>query len=140
MVSFIVQAAENFCAHQIRLPYTVKSLLPKKRTLIAYLDIETKNGEKYRVYIGCDAILIQCISEIFLGEELSDMETLKDMLLETTNMIVGSAKILSEEQQASSFTLSTPYFSEYDYFTMNTDGYQTLYVANGEMTIAIKAL
>jgi hypothetical protein len=62
------------------------------------------------------------------------------MLLETTNMIVGSAKVLSEEQQTSSFTISTPYFSEHDYFTMNTDGYHTLYVANGEMTIAIKAL
>lgn len=140
MVSFILKAAENFCAHQIRLPHSSKSHLSEKRTLIAYLDIKSKNGEENRVYIGCDDVLIQCITEIFLGEKLSDTETLRDMLLETTNMIVGSAKVLAEEQPSNSFTISTPHFFEHNQFIMNTDAHHILYVANGEMSIAIKEL
>lgn len=140
MIIFIIQAAKNFYAHQIRLPYSIKLPLPKKRTLLAYLDIESKNGEKHRVYIGCDDVLIQCITEIFLGEELSDTETLRDMLLETTNMIIGSAKVLAEEQVSSSFTISTPHFFDHDDFTPTTDENYTFTVGEGEMIIAIKAL
>ncbi|MGZ5208381.1 MAG: chemotaxis protein CheX, partial [Sulfuricurvum sp.] len=130
----------NFYVHQIKLPYSIKLPLPKKRTLLAYLDIESKNGEKHRVYIGCDDILIQCIAEIFLGEELSDTETLKDMLLEITNMIVGSAKVLAQEQMKNSFTISTPHFFDHNQFTLTTDENYIFTVGEGEMIIAIKAL
>jgi len=140
MLSFILQAAENFCVHQIRLPYHSESLLPKKRTLIAYLDIENTHGEKHRTYIGCDDVLLQCITEIFLGEEISDQETLRDMLLETTNMIVGSAKVLCEEASGNPFTISTPYFHSNDYFTLDAEGCHTFHVAEGEMFIVLKAL
>lgn len=140
MLPIILQAAENFCIHQIRLPHTTVERNDKKRTLIAYLDIETKNGMKHRAYLGCDNVLIQHIAEIFLGEDSSDEETLMDMLLETTNMIIGSAKVLAEGSEAHSFTISTPHFLKEDYFTMPHDAIQTFNVANGEMVIAIKAL
>ncbi|MDP3119060.1 MAG: chemotaxis protein CheX [Sulfuricurvum sp.] len=140
MLPTILQAAENFCIHQIRLPHTTIQMSDKKRTLIAYLDLETKNGIKYRAYLGCDNVLIQHITEIFLGEETSEEETLVDMLLETTNMIIGSAKVLAEESDANSFIISTPHFLKEDYFTMPYDGIQAVQVANGEMVIAIKAL
>jgi len=140
MLSFILQAAENFCIHQIQLPHRREQDLPKKRTLIAYLDIEESNGVKHRAYIGCDDVLLQCITEIFLGEEISDEETLRDMLLETTNMIVGSAKVLCEESSTNPFTISTPHFHSNDHFTLDTQGYHTFHVAEGEMLIALKAL
>lgn len=140
MLSTILQAAENFCAHQIRLPHTIESTLPKKRTLIAYLDIETHDGDRHRAYVGCDSVLIQHISEIFLGEEESDEETLTDMLLETTNMIIGSAKVIALESAHPEFTITTPHFFQHDQFTMPADGYHTIYIADGEMGIALKAL
>lgn len=140
MLPTILQAAENFCIHQIRLPHTTTQISDKKRTLIAYLDIETKSGIKHRAYLGCDSVLIQHIAEIFLGEENSDEETLMDMLLETTNMIIGSAKVLSEASDANSFTISTPHFIKEDYFTMPYDAMHTVQIANGEMLLAIKAL
>ena len=140
MLSFIIKAAENFCIHQIQSPHKIVPLLPKKRTLIAYLDIKDSNGVQHRAYIGCDDILLQHITEIFLGEEISDQETLRDMLLETTNMIVGSAKVLCEESSSNPFTISTPHFHANDHFTIDTDGYHTFHIANGEMLIALKAL
>lgn len=140
MLPAILQAAENFCIHQIILPYSRISNNEKKRTLIAYLDIETPDGDKHRAYLACDKILIQYIAEIFLGEENSDEETLTDMLLETTNMIIGSAKVISEESHDHPFSISTPHFFKEDYFTMPCDGTHTIQVANGEMMIAIKAL
>lgn len=139
MLSFITQAAENFCIHQIRLPHTVNPNLPKTRTLIAYLDVKSKDGSEFRTYIGCDSTLIQCISELFLGEENSQEETLKDMLLETTNMVIGSAKVLASESSEFAFTISTPHILENTEFSMPLDEYCTIVVAGGEMGIAIKA-
>ena len=140
MLSLILQAAENFCIHQIRESHETQECIPKKRTLIAYLDIEVHSGEKYRTYVGCDEILLQCITEIFLGEETSDTETLRDMLLETTNMIVGSAKVLSGESCIHSFTISTPHYMSDDVSTIAFDECSTLCVAGGEMLIAFKGL
>jgi hypothetical protein len=140
MLPTILQAAENFCIHQIALPHTTDLDSEKKRTLIAYLDIETPDGYKHRAYLACDKIFIQYVAEIFLGEENSDEETLTDMLLETTNMIIGSAKVIAEESNMNMFSISTPHFLREDYFTMPCDGIHTIQIAHGEMMIAIKAL
>ena len=140
MLDTILQAAENFCIHQITLPYTTDGATEKKRILIAYLDIETPSGDVHRTYVGCDKVLIQYVAEIFLGEENSDEETLKDMLLETTNMIIGSAKVIAEVSNINMFSISTPHFFKEDYFTMPCDGTHTIQIAKGEMMIAIKVL
>jgi hypothetical protein len=140
MLTLILKAAENFCIHQIRSSHNTQECIPKKRTLIAYLDIEAQSGEKYRTYVGCDETLLQCITEIFLGEEISDMETLRDMLLETTNMIVGSAKVLAGESSIHPFTISTPYFETDDASCIKFDACNTLCVAGGEMLIAFRGL
>lgn len=140
VISFIIQAAENFCIHQIRVPYAVEQISSEMRTLIAYIDIKNRNEDVFRIYLGCDDVLIQHITKIFLGEELSDKELLKDMLLETTNMIVGSAKVISEEYPLSSFTISTPHLYNSNQLSLTTDKSYTFNLENGEMIIAIKAL
>lgn len=138
MFPIIVEAAANFCLHQIRLPYTLASCPPQKRTLFAYIDVET-GGSAYRAYIGCDPSLLQTIAEIFLGEESSDTETLADMLMETTNMIVGSAKVLAEAYQTS-MTIATPFIVSNETAMGQPDAIQCIDVNNGEMTIALKRL
>lgn len=139
MFSIIVEAAENFCLHQIRLPFDVQENSSKKRTLLAYIDIETPQGDIHRAYIGCDETLMQKITEVFLGEEESDEQTLIDMLLETTNMIVGSSKVLAAETYRTIFTIATPFFAEGENPTQ-LDDVTYIRVDGGEMTIGLQRL
>ncbi|MCK9372665.1 MAG: chemotaxis protein CheX [Sulfuricurvum sp.] len=110
------------------------------RTFLAYIDIEAENGSAHRAFIGCDRLLIQMITEIFLGEEESDDETLIDMLLETTNMIVGSAKVLASEAYDTSIRIATPFFSPDETIGSNGEDLCCISIKNGEMLIAVKRL
>lgn len=139
MLPIIVEAAANFCLHQIRLPYEITELPPKKRTLFAFIDIES-NGSTHRAYIGCDPTLIQAIAEIFLGEDESDEQTLTDMLLETANMIVGSAKVLAAEAYDTSMMIATPFFVSEELSQIRPDALQCIGINDGELTIALKRL
>ena len=140
MLSIIVHAAENFCLHQLNLPFEHITGFPQKRTLLAYIDVESHDKSLHRVYIGCDETLIQTIAETFLGEDKSDEQTLIDMLLETTNMIVGSAKVLAEESYETSISIMTPFFVSNEEQSNNHDDIQHLSVNSGAMTIAVKRL
>lgn len=141
MLPIIVEAATNFCIHQIQLPYSMSASSSKKRTLLAYIDIETTKGEMHRAYIGCDENLIQTIATIFLGEENSDEETLIDMLLETTNMIVGNAKVLAGELYQTAMTISTPFIlSQEEIEHLTIDEQQRIGVDGGEMMIGLQRL
>ncbi len=141
MLPIIVEAATNFCLHQIRLPYDLSPTSTKKRTLLAYIDVETTDGEMHRAYVGCDEMLIQTIAEIFLGEDDSDEETLIDMLLETTNMIVGNAKVIAGELYETAITISTPFIlSQEEIAKLILDDLQCIRVDGGEMTIGLKRL
>jgi Chemotaxis phosphatase CheX len=140
MLPIIIEAAENFCLHQIRLPYQVDASAGMMRTLLAYIDIEAEDGSAHRAFIGCDSYLIQMIAEIFLGEESSDEETLIDMLLETTNMIVGSAKVLASEIYNTSMKIKTPFFLPDGDMDADEENISFIGVENGQMMIAIKRL
>ena len=140
MLPIIIQAAENFCLHQLRLPYERTADISQKRTLLAYIDIEVDDGSLHRVYVGCDDILIQIITETFLGEEDSDEQTLIDMLLETTNMIVGSAKVLAKELYETSLTITTPFLASENSDKTILDNMQWIKVDHGDLMIALKRL
>ncbi len=140
MLKTIVKATENFCIHQIRLDYTINTKISKKRTLIAYIDIDAQVGQKYRVYIAAQEGFIQRVSKLFLEEDESDEETLIDMALETTNLIVGSAKVIAEEENINPYTISTPHFIKIDTFDFEYDDAKVINVENDEMIIAIKEL
>jgi len=137
MINTIIQAAENFCIHQIRIPHTTQDDLSKTRTLIAYIDIDTQSSEKYRIYLSADKDFIQRISFIFLEEEQSDEETLIDMLLETVNLIVGSAKVLAENSD-NPYTISTPNFEKNGKFDLEYDVIKTLQIEDDKLSIAIR--
>ena len=139
MISTIIQAAENFCIHQIRLPHSIHDDINKTRTLIAYIDIDTQNNEKYRVYLSADKNFIQRVSFIFLEESKSDDKTLTDMLLETVNLIVGSAKVLAENSD-NPYTINTPHFEKNDEFDLDYDEIKTLQIENDKLSIAIREI
>ena len=140
MINTILKAGENFCIHQIRLPYQISDTIEKTRTLIASIDIDAKNGSRYRVYVAAEPAFVQRISKIFLEEEESDEETLVDMALETVNLIVGSAKVLAQDKDESSFTIATPVFDKVDIFQYPYDEAKMIEIGNDRIIFAIKEI
>jgi len=140
MITTILKASENFCIHQIRINHLVSETLPKKRTLIAYIDIDKSIDKKYRVYVAADSGFMQRVSKLFLEEDESDEETLIDMALETTNLIVGSAKVIAEEEDVEPYTISTPHFLKIDVFDFQYDTLKVITIEEDDMIIAIKEL
>ena len=140
MINTILEASKNFCIHQIRSECKVKDEISTKRTLIAYIDIQTQTGTSHRVYIASDKNFMQRISKLFLEEDESDDETLMDMTLETANLIVGSAKVIAEEADENPYTIATPHFVKVDVFDFEYDQAKLIVVENDEMLIAIKEI
>lgn len=139
MLNSVKEAAENFCTHQIGTSCEIKEVPADKRTLIAYIDIQTEDGSKYRVYIASDNDFMQRVSKLFLEEDESDEETLKDMTLETANLIIGSAKVIAEELGAP-YTIGTPHFEKFGTFDYDYDELKVVHIDNDELIIAIKEL
>jgi len=140
MLTTIIEASKNFCQHQIREDFELSDGISQSRTLIAYIDIDTQDGTTYRVYIASDKNFMQRISTLFLEEDESDEETLIDMCLETTNLIVGSAKVIAEEANENPYTIKTPHFVKTDKFDFEYDQAKVIKIGNDELTIAIKEL
>ncbi len=140
MLKTIIKASENFCVHQIRLPYELKDSTNKERTLVAYIDIDKEDNTKHRVYLAADFGFIQRVTKLFLEEDESDEETLIDMLLETVNLIVGSAKVIAEELGKNQYTINTPHFIKIGKCNFEYDEIKVLKVENDELIIAIKEL
>ena len=139
MLDTIKEAAENFCIHQIREPHELKDGSTQKRTLIAYIDINTQDSKKHRVYIASDEEFMQKVAKLFLEEDESDEETLKDMTLETANLIIGSAKVIAEKSK-DPYTIGTPKFEKIGEFDFNVDNAKTIKIGENELTIAIKEI
>ena len=140
MLDTIKEAAENFCVHQIRESHELQDGSTQKRTLIAYIDIDTQEGKKHRVYIASDKDFMQRVSKLFLEEDESDEETLKDMTLEIANLIIGSAKVIAEETNKNPYTIGTPQFEKIGKFDFDVDDSQTIKIESDELTIAIKEI
>jgi CheY-specific phosphatase CheX len=140
MIATIVQSAVNFCKHQLTKECTVLQKAPHiPKIFIASIEI-LQNDKTYDVLIGIEKGLLQTICELFLFEEESDDACLQDMLLETTNMIVGSAKTLAQkEKRGHKFTIATPTFIGYSTLPATTYMQQTaLQVDAAHLFIAIK--
>lgn len=140
MLATITQASQNFCTHQIGLSCEIHDIINKKRTLIAYIDIDTHSHKKYRVYLASELAFMQRVSKLFLEEDASDNETLIDVALETVNLIVGSAKVIAEELNENPYTIQTPHFHKIDVFEESYDEALAIKIENDEMIIAIKEL
>lgn len=136
MLNYITKAAENFCVHQIRQEPHISDGISKKRTLIAYIDIESNTT--HRVYLSCDEIMMRQICDIFLMEEDADEATMQDMILETANMIIGSAKVIASEEDDVHFNIATPFFEAIDIFSIDVDASKLIKIGDNEMMIAIK--
>jgi len=108
MFDWILEAAKNFCLHQLGCEATIDTTpLDTKETFIASIEIITDAQEKALVYFVMEKSFVQHVTYIFLEEEESDNLTLEDMALECVNLIVGNAKVLSA-QNDEHFNIATP--------------------------------
>ena len=138
MLSIITKAASNFCEHQIKTPYTFKTTIPKMRIVLASIEIIESN-KVHTVYLGISKELLQQICNIFLFEDESDDETLQGLLLETTNMIVGSAKVLAQDSNdLKVFNIKTPIYLETKRFNHPYDAMSRMVLDDGNILIAMK--
>ncbi len=124
MISLIVQAAENFLQDQIELDTHKTDSLSQLRTLFASIEIKMDDGDMKTVYLGFNETLIKEIVSVYLMEDDADDETMKDMALESTNMIVGSAKVLAENADKEHFMITTPKLEAIEEF--DSSGYSEL--------------
>ena len=119
MISIIIEAAENFLRDQIDLKthkHNKVDSLAQMRTVIASIDIQINTGEIRTVFLGFNEALIKEIVSVYLMEDDADEQTMQDMALESTNMIVGSAKVLAEQAEKEHFMITTPEFKAIEEF------------------------
>lgn len=140
MIDDLITAAHNFAQHQLEAASTLLHDLPEVRTLIAYIDITDQAGAAHRAYVACDETLMRSIASLFLGEEESDESTLRDVALEVANMVIGSAKVISEERGINPFNITTPHFVAFERFDLPCDSTAVLRIGNDTMLIALKEL
>jgi len=139
MIDNIKVAAKNFCTHQLSMECHNTEEIPQMRTFIAYIDIETQSNEKFRVFLAANEQFMQNVATLFLEEEKSDEETLKDMVLETANLIIGSAKVLAQDSD-NPYSIGTPYFQSIAAFNVEYDEVAVLSYEQSKLIIAIKDL
>jgi len=140
MFNTISEALKNFCTHQVRTTHKLTKEKIDEEVMVAYIDITTVDEKSYRVYVASDLNFLQTVTTIFLEEDNSDDETLKDMLLELTNLIVGSAKVIAENTKDTNFNIATPVFLDKTKFNIDYDDLSTLETQDQKIMVAIKEL
>ena len=139
MLNSVQKAAENFCSHQMGMECESLNAVPDEKMYIAYIDVSTGDDINYRIYLAANSGFIQSVTTLFLDEQESDDETLKDVMLETANLVIGSAKVLAQESDQP-YEIATPHFKGIAAFTFACDEITTLSNDNNNLTIAIKEL
>ena len=137
MFKSIISATENFLIHQIRAPYKIVVEIANSKVILTSIDIQIQNEFKYRVYLACESALIQEVTKIFLEQDESDKETLIDMALETTNLIIGSAKVIEEKENQNQCTIATPKLEKSN---VNFKEFKTFDVQGNKLSIAIRKI
>ncbi|MFA6760744.1 MAG: chemotaxis protein CheX [Sulfuricurvum sp.] len=138
MFETILEALENFCVHQIRSPHKLSKDALECDTIIASIGIDLDDGKSYKIYLQAMPSFAQRVALALLEEEISDDETLQDMILETSNLVVGSAKVLLNEQLGIGAKISTPScVSECDTLY---DEFRCLSIDEDKIVLALKEL
>lgn len=85
-----------------------ESIIPVKRGYLASIDTFSRQRE-LEVYLVFNKKFLHFMCENFLGEENPSLEALEDMAKELANLVVGHAKVLTQNKNQN-FTISTPQY------------------------------
>jgi len=141
MIEIIKEAASNFCQKQLDIKEVKLSDLKeiKGEIIASYIDIEIEKSKKERIYLFANRDFIQFVAQLFLFEEESDEETILDMMLECTNLIVGSAKVVASKRGLE-FNISTPHIEKIEKIKDSFDESFILECDGRVLMIALKRL
>jgi len=138
MIKIITQAAQNFLNNDLELSTVPCDELVDE----GYISLITATTikDKHEVYISCCSDFLRIISDVMLFDDDPDIATMDDLNKELNNIIIGSAKVLAEQQELASFTISTPISLGEKKFDIDYDTSATLSIDDKRLTIAIKRL
>jgi hypothetical protein len=140
MLEVIIQSAKNFAQHQMEGNLVDDDIQNSEPLFISYIDVTLDGGDIKRVFIGCHKEILEKLAYIMLFEENCDDEVLRDMMLETANLVIGSAKVLGAESYDVHFNISTPHFEKISPFDLDTDEMKILSLDSKPMILASKSL
>ncbi len=141
MLQTIIDAAKNFCTDQLGktdIQIISQPQIPQEG-MVASIEIEESNERRFKVYLAAQKEFVQDVAKIFLDESQSDDETIKDMALECTNLIVGSAKVIAS-RNGLDFTISTPVLEEEDLTHRSFEEVAELMCSGNSLIIAVESL
>ncbi len=105
MIDVLSQATHNFVQHQLSLTSSEAGATDSQEFFHANIDL-ISNGESKAAYFYYTNDFIQLVSEALLGEPSEDQEAIEDLIGETTNLIAGSAKTISDN----AFDIGLPHY------------------------------
>jgi hypothetical protein len=137
MINFIIEASKNFVTHQMREKAEKSNIKieTKNDSIYTFIDVNYL-GSSLQVHINYEKNVLSQITLLMLGEEDDSLESLTEMALETTNMLVGSAKVLAEES-SQSCTISTPHKSDKTTFENINQNDFTQIIINNTLAFSI---
>lgn len=94
MIDALSQATHNFVEHQLRLTSSEVDISDEHELFHSNITL-TGSDEAKRADFYYTNDFIQLVCMAMLGEEAEDNETIEDLIGEVTNLIAGSAKILT---------------------------------------------
>lgn len=106
MIESLVQATKNFFQHQLRENSIEKRL--QKAEIMHKTHIDLLHGESTPAYFYLHEAFLSKTALALLGDDFLDQETIEDLSKEITNLIAGSAKLLSETHASGYFDIGIP--------------------------------
>ena len=95
-------------------------------------------GKEHQFFIGMGEKMLKVLAQHLLFEDEPDQETMIDLLNESANLIVGNAKLIWEEYDASaSLKLTTPEYQGYFEENLSKEFDEKLFFNAGSESIMI---
>jgi CheY-specific phosphatase CheX len=108
MEKFIIQAVDNFFRDNLNFDTTVKDSIELRSSYVSKISLGYEDKDEV-FYLILDSELSKEIASTMLFDEEPDDETIKDLVNETANLIIGNLKmIICEAKGLDDIELSTP--------------------------------
>jgi len=113
MEKFIIQAVDNFFRDNLNFDTTVEDSIELRSSYVSKISLGYEDKDEV-FYLILDSDLSKEIASTMLFDEEPDDETIKDLVNETANLIIGNLKmIICEAKGIADIELSTPKYLGY---------------------------
>ena len=113
MMDTLIKASHNYIYHQLRLESTSDATFSPNKYHHSTIDVIGTNGTKVASFWYSNDFIVS-VSVAMLDDDQPDEATIIDLVNETTNQIVGSAKIVAAESDAEDFDIGLPQYKGFN--------------------------